>query len=76
MKLFLVENKIPGVKLVDESGEFTEKYRVKSFPASFLLDENHKVIFPETKAPLDGFEQQFSTFLQQKLFEQQRNQSR
>lgn len=76
MKLFLVENKIPGVKLIDENDEFIEKYRVKSFPACFLLDKNHKVVFAETKAPLDGFEQQFGAFLQKKLFERQRNQTR
>ncbi|MBT6007052.1 MAG: redoxin domain-containing protein, partial [Prolixibacteraceae bacterium] len=76
MKLFLVENKIPGVKLVDENGEFISKYKIKSFPSCFLLDQNHKIIFSGTKAPLDGFEQQFGAFLQQKLFERQRNQSR
>jgi len=28
------------------------------------------------KAPLDGFEQQFGTFIQQELFERQRNQGK
>lgn len=76
MKLFLIENEIPGIKLVDKNGVFIEKYKVKSFPACFLLDKNHKVKFAETKAPLDGFEQQFGAFLRNELFEQQRNQSR
>lgn len=75
MKIFLIENEITGKKLVDENGEFTEKYKVKSFPQCFLLDKDHKVVFEDTKAPLDGFEQQFSPFLQNELFQQQRNQS-
>jgi len=33
------------------------------------------VVFQQTKAPLDGFEQQFGAFLRQELFERQRNQS-
>ena len=74
MKRFLVEEKIPGIHLVDGENEFIEKYRVKSFPASYLLNSNHEVVFQETKAPLDGFEQQFGTFLRQYLFQQQRNQ--
>jgi hypothetical protein len=60
---------------VDEYGEFIEKYKVKSFPTCFLLNENHEVVFQQAKAPLDGFEQQFGTFLRQELFERQRNQS-
>ncbi len=76
MKKFLVEENIPGVHLVDEDGEFIEKYRVKSFPACYLLNGSHEVVFQETKAPLDGFEQQFGTFLRKELFMQQRNPSR
>jgi hypothetical protein len=34
------------------------------------------VEFQQAFAPMDGFEQQFGTFLQQHLFEQQRNQER
>jgi len=75
MKIFLVENEIKGEKLVDENGEFTVKYNVKSFPQCFLLDKDHKVVFEDTRAPLDGFEQQFSPFLQNELFQQQRSQS-
>jgi hypothetical protein len=41
-----------------------------------LLDEKHQLEFTNTKAPLDGFEQQFGGFLQRELFERQRNQSR
>lgn len=75
MKMFLDKENIPGIHLVDETGEFIEKYRVKSFPTCFLLNENHEVVFQQTKAPLDGFEQQFGAFLRQELFERQRNQS-
>ncbi|MCY1720369.1 hypothetical protein OU798_08450 [Prolixibacteraceae bacterium Z1-6] len=32
--------------------------------------------FQFTKAPLDGFEQQFGAYLQKKLFMRQRNQTR
>ncbi len=73
MKKFLVEEKIPGVHLVDGNGEYIEKYRVKSFPGTYLLNSSHEVVFEDTKAPLDGFEQQFGTFLRQHLFQQQRN---
>jgi hypothetical protein len=75
MKVFLVEENIPGVHLVDTDREFIEKYRVKSFPAAYLLNGNHEVVFQDAKAPLDGFEQQFGTFLRQHLFQQQRNQA-
>lgn len=76
MTKFLDENKIQGTILIDENNEFIEKYNIKSFPQCFLLDENHKVKFTETKSPLDGFEQQFGAFIQRELFERQRNQSR
>ena len=73
---FFKENSVPGMKLVDENNAFISTYRIKSFPTCFLLDENHKVQITNTKAPLDGFEQQFGAFLQQELFQRQRNQSR
>jgi len=76
MKMFLVKNEIPGIKLIDENGKYIQQYRVRSFPTCLLLDENHNVIFSEAKAPLDGFEQQFGTYLRNELFERQRNQSR
>ena len=76
MKKFFAENEVPGVKLIDENDEFIEKYKVKSFPQCFLLDQNHRVKFVSAKAPLDGFEQQFGSFLQSELFERMRNQSR
>jgi hypothetical protein len=75
MKMFLNKENIPGMHLVDENSEFIEKYRIKSFPTCFLLNENHEVVFQQAKAPLEGFEQQFGTFLRQDLFERQRNQS-
>ena len=73
MKKFLAENKVPGVKLIDEDNGFIELYKIRSFPQCFLLDENHNVEFESVKAPLDGFEQQFGPFLQKVLFERQRN---
>ncbi len=76
MKMFLDKNKIPGVQLIDKNGEYINKYHVRSFPTCLLLDKNHHVIFSEAKAPLDGFQQQFGTFLRNELFERQRNQSR
>ena len=75
MKMFLDKEKIPGIHLVDENSEFIEKYKVKSFPTCLLLNENHEVVIQEARAPLDGFEQQFGSFLRQELFERQRNQS-
>ena len=76
IKKFYAENEVPGIKLIDENSKFIDLYKVKSFPQSFLLDQNHKVKFTATKAPLDGFEQQFGAFIQQELFERQRNQSK
>ncbi len=76
MKKFLDANKIPGIKMIDENGEFITKYKIKSFPQCFLLNEKHQVPLVSVKAPLNGFEQQFGTFLQHELFEKQRNQSR
>ena len=76
IKKFYAENEVPGIKLIDENSKFINLYKVKSFPQCFLLDPNHKVKFTATKAPLDGFEQQFGAFIQQELFERQRNQSK
>ncbi len=76
MKKFLEDEKIPGFHLVDKNGEYAEKYRVKSYPAAFLLNEKHEVVFQETKAPLDGFELQFGPYLRNELFRRQGNQSR
>jgi peroxiredoxin len=72
MKKFLSENKVPGIKLIDENNKFIDEYKVRSFPQCYLLDENHKVKFAATKAPLDGFEQQFGGFIQQEILEKQR----
>jgi hypothetical protein len=76
MNKFLNESKIVGIKLIDENSEFINKYKIKSFPQCYLLDENHKVEFISAKAPIEGFEQQFGSFIQRELFERQRNQSR
>ncbi len=72
MKKFFAENEVPGIKLVDETGEFINQYKIKSFPQCYLLDQNHKVKFAAAKAPLDGFEQQFGALLQQDFLEKQR----
>ncbi|MFW5823221.1 MAG: peroxiredoxin family protein [Tangfeifania sp.] len=76
MKMFLNGQNISGVHLVDENGEYIERYRIKSFPVCVLLNENHEVVYSPAQAPLDGFEQQFGKYLQRKLFEKQRNQGR
>lgn len=76
LKQFLNENKIPGTKLVDENEEYIKRYKIKSFPQCFLLNSNHEIEFEETKAPLDGFEQQFGKYLQKEIFEKLRNQSK
>ncbi len=75
-KIFLDKQNIPGVKLIDEDGGYIVQYRVRSFPTSILLNEDHEVVFSNTKNPLDGFEQQFGEYLRKELFERQRNQSR
>ena len=76
MKIFLDKEKIPGIHLVDENSEFINKYRIKSYPTCLLLNHNHEVVFQQALAPMDGFENQFGTFLRQYLFEEQRNQGR
>lgn len=76
MKKFLENEKITGIHLPDRNGEYAEKYRVKSFPAAFLLNEKHEVVFSDTKAPLDGFEQQFGPYLRNELFRRQGSQAR
>lgn len=76
MKIFLDKEKIPGIHLVDENSEFINKYRIKSYPTCLLLNHNHEVVFQQALAPMDGFENQFGTFLRQYLFEEQRNQAR
>lgn len=67
MKIFLNKNNIPGIHLIDEINKSAETYQIKSFPQCFLLDKKHQIIYNQAKAPLDGFEQQFGTYLQKKL---------
>ena len=74
MKMFLNKQNIPGIHLIDEDGEYIDKYRIKTFPVTILLNEDHEVVFSPAKAPLDGFEQQFGKYLQREMFERQRNQ--
>lgn len=73
---FFAKNTVAGVKMIDLDNTFSTKYKIRSFPQCILLDEKHKVVFSDTKAPLDGFEQQFGTYLRNELFMRQRNQSR
>jgi peroxiredoxin len=63
MKIFLDKQEIPGIHLVDGNEKYIELYKVRSFPTAFLLNENHEVVFNQTKTPLDGFIQQFGTLI-------------
>lgn len=72
MKKFLVEHNIPGVHLVDGAGNMISEYKVRTFPACFLLNAKHEVAYQDVKAPLDGFEQQFGAYLRDYLFKNQR----
>ena len=74
MVKFFAENETAGINMIDIGNNYIEKYKVRSFPGCYLLDEEHKVQFAHTKAPLDGFEQQFGTFLRNELFMRQREQ--
>lgn len=76
LKKFFAENQVPGVKLIDENAEFSALYKIRSFPQGFLLDENHRVKLAPAKAPLDGFEQQFGTLLQNDRIENLRKQGK
>jgi len=73
---FFSEQKVPAEKLIDTGGKFSSEYKIRSYPQCFLFDEEHRVVFENTKAPLDGFEQQFETWLRNELFMRQRNQTR
>jgi hypothetical protein len=76
LKKFFAENEIEAVKLIDETAEFSILYKIRSFPQCFLLDENHRVKLAPAKAPLDGFEQQFGTLLQNDRIENMRKQGK
>ncbi|WP_319482526.1 redoxin family protein [uncultured Draconibacterium sp.] len=73
---FLKENKVPATVLIDSENKAISEYKVRSFPQCFLLNEKHQVVFDDAKAPLNGFEQQFGTWLRNELFMRQRNQNR
>lgn len=73
---FVDEQKLTAEILPDINGDYIKEYKIRSFPQCFLLDENHHVVFENTKAPLDGFEQQFGSWLRNELFQRQRNQSK
>lgn len=76
MKAFFDVNKVPATLLVDKGNSFIGEYKVRSFPQCFLLDEEHKVVFEDANAPLNGFEQQFGNWLRNELFMRQRNQNK
>ncbi|MCY1720370.1 redoxin domain-containing protein [Prolixibacteraceae bacterium Z1-6] len=76
IKKFFNEHEVPGTKMIDKANKYVERYEIRSFPQCFLLNEKHNVVFSDTKAPLDGFEQQFGAYLQKELFMRQRNQTR
>lgn len=71
---FFTENELPGIKMIDVENNYIGSYKIRSFPQCFLFDEKHRVTFTSTQAPLDGFEQQFGTYLRNELFMRQRNQ--
>ena len=73
---FFQKNKILGTIIIDSEDKYIETYKVKSFPQCYLLNEKHQVVFENANAPLNGFEQQFGTWLRNELFMRQRNQSR
>nr|WP_321358459.1 redoxin domain-containing protein [uncultured Draconibacterium sp.] len=73
---FFEENKVPATILIDTENTAIAEYKVRSFPQCFLLNEKHQVVFDDAKAPLNGFEQQFGTWLRNELFMRQRNQER
>lgn len=50
------------------------KYQVKTFPTSFLIDENGKLINSPALNPMDGFEYQLGGYFKEKQMEQFRNQ--
>jgi hypothetical protein len=60
---FLAKNQVPGIVVIDRENYLTgRKFRVRSYPAAFLLDKNQKVLLAPAKTPLDGFEFQFESF--------------
>lgn len=65
LKKYISENQIGGIQLLDVDNKFTEEYRIKSFPQSFLLDPDHNVKLANAKNPLDAFDLQFMAVLRQ-----------
>ena len=76
IETFFTENQLPSVQLIDLENKYISEFKVRSFPMCLLLNEKHQMVFTNTSAPLDGFEQQFGTYLRNELFMRQRNQSR
>lgn len=76
IRSFIEENKTPGVHVLDTENKNVGKYGIKTFPMCFLLNENHEIVFQETRNPIEGFSRQFGNYLQQELFKRQRNQER
>jgi len=72
---FFEENEIPGVKVIDNAeNRVAASYKVRSYPAAFLLDENHNVVLAPAKNPLDGFESEFTSILRAEQIRRFRNQ--
>ncbi len=58
------------------SNDEADKYRVKSFPTTYLIDPDGKLQLAPAFNPMDGFDRQFSAIMKQKRMEEFRNQAR
>ncbi len=56
--------------------EQKEKYKVMTFPTSFLIDENGKLINSPALSPLDGLSSQLAGYFKEKQLERFRNQAK
>jgi hypothetical protein len=53
-----------------------EKYKVKTFPTSYLIDENGKLISSPALNALDGLDRQLAGYFKEKQLERFQNQAK
>lgn len=74
-KDLILQQNWPGTFVLVSDSDL-EKYRVKSFPTAYLIDEQGKLLLAPALSPIDGFPNQLKGILQQRRVDHLRNQSR
>ena len=74
-KELILQQNWPGRFVLVDDSELA-KYQVKTFPTSYLIDENGLMLVSPALNPIDGFARQLGGILKQRQFNKYRNQAK